>query len=42
MEILEIIGWIALGFVPTYAVLEVGTRKLAKRMSAMILSPESM
>ncbi len=27
-------GWIAVGFIPTYAVLEVGTRKVAKRMSA--------
>ena len=26
-------GWIALGFVPMYLALEVGTRKLARRMT---------
>jgi hypothetical protein len=36
MELLELIGWMALGFVPTYAALEVGTRKLARRMSAKL------
>jgi hypothetical protein len=30
MELVELIGWMALGFVPRYAALEVGTRKLAK------------
>lgn len=30
------IGWMALGFVPTYAALEVGTRKLARRISARL------
>ncbi len=30
------IGYIALGFIPTYAALELGTRKLAKRMSASV------
>lgn len=30
------IGLIALGFIPTYAALEVGTRKLAKRMSVSV------
>jgi hypothetical protein len=36
MELVESIGWMALGFVPTYAALEVGTRKLAKRMTAKL------
>jgi hypothetical protein len=36
MELIELMGWMALGFIPTYAALEVGTRKLAKRMSAKI------
>lgn len=36
MEIIEMIAWMVLGFVPTYAALEVGTRKLAKRMSARL------
>lgn len=31
------IGWVAVGFIPTYAALEVGTRELAKRMSAELL-----
>lgn len=31
MGILEMIGWISLGFVPSYIVLEVGSRKLARR-----------
>ena len=30
------IAWMVLGFVTTYAALEVGTRKLAKRMSARL------
>jgi hypothetical protein len=34
MEIPEMIGWISLGFVPTYVGLEVGSRKLARRISA--------
>ena len=29
---IEMIGWIALGFVPTLGMLEYTTRKLAKRM----------
>jgi hypothetical protein len=36
MELVELMGWMALGFIPTYAALEVGTRKLAKRMSAKL------
>jgi hypothetical protein len=36
MELVELIGWMALGFVPTYAALEVGSRKLARRMSAKL------
>jgi hypothetical protein len=34
MEILETIEWISLGFIPTYAGLEVASRKLARRISA--------
>jgi hypothetical protein len=34
MEIPEMIGWISLGFVPTYVGLEVASRKLARRISA--------
>lgn len=34
MEILEMIEWISLGFVPTYVGLEVASRKLARRISA--------
>jgi hypothetical protein len=37
MEILEMIGWISMGFVPLYIVLEVGSRELAKRTSAKLL-----
>jgi hypothetical protein len=33
MEILEMIRWTLLGFIPTYAGLEIGSRKLARRMS---------
>ena len=36
MEVIEMIGWMVLGFVPTYAAVGVGTRKLAKRMSARL------
>jgi hypothetical protein len=36
MEIPEMIGWMASGFVPTYIVLEVGTRELVKRLSARL------
>jgi hypothetical protein len=36
METLEMIGWISLGFVPSYLALEVGTRKLARRISAKL------
>ena len=32
MELVELIGWTALGFLPTYVALELGTRKLANRM----------
>jgi hypothetical protein len=28
MELLEVIGWIVLGFIPTYGVLEMVSRKL--------------
>ena len=31
MELIEMIGWLALGFVPTLATLEYTTRKVAKR-----------
>ena len=31
MEYIEMIGWIALGFVPTLGMLEYTNRKLAKR-----------
>lgn len=31
MEYIEMIGWLALGFVPTLATLEYTTRKLARR-----------
>ena len=31
------IGWISLGFVPTYIALEVGSRKLARRVSALTI-----
>lgn len=34
MEILEMIGWISLGFDPPYVGLEVASRKLARRISA--------
>ena len=34
MEILEMVGWISLGFIPSYVALEVGSRKLARRISA--------
>ena len=38
MEIPEMIGWISLGFVPMYVLLEVGSRQqLAKRISAKSL-----
>ena len=36
MELVELIGWMALGFVTNYGALEVGTRKLAKKMSAKL------
>jgi len=36
METLEMIGWMALGFIPTYGALEIATHKLAKRMSARL------
>jgi hypothetical protein len=32
----EMIGWMALGFIPTYGALEIVTHKLAKRMSARL------
>jgi hypothetical protein len=31
MEYIEMIGWIALGFIPTLGMLEYTTQKLAKR-----------
>jgi hypothetical protein len=34
MEILEMVGWISLGFIPSYVALEVGSRKPARRISA--------
>ena len=34
MEIFETVGWISLGFIPSYVALEVGSRKLARRISA--------
>jgi hypothetical protein len=34
MEILEMIGWISLGFIPTYVGLEVASHKPARRISA--------
>ena len=37
MELIELMGWMALGFIPTYAALEVGTRKLAKKVSSRLL-----
>jgi hypothetical protein len=37
MEIPEMIGWISLGFVPTYVGLEVGSRKLARRITPKLL-----
>jgi len=36
METLHMIGWISLGFVPSYVALEVGTRKMARRISAKL------
>jgi hypothetical protein len=33
MEMLEMIGWTLLGFIPTYVGLEVASSKLARRMS---------
>jgi len=37
METLHMIGWISLGFVPSYIALEVGTRKMARGISAKLL-----
>ena len=34
MEILEMVGWISVGFIPSYVTLEVGSRTLARRISA--------
>jgi hypothetical protein len=34
MEILEMVGWISLGFIPMYVALEVGSRQLTKRIPA--------
>jgi hypothetical protein len=36
MEYIEMIGWLALGFVPTLATLEYTTRKLARRTLAKL------
>jgi hypothetical protein len=35
MEIPEMIGWISLGFAPTYIALELGSRKLTRSVSAI-------
>jgi hypothetical protein len=37
METFETIGWISLGFIPTYAGLEVGSRKLTRRKTPKLL-----
>jgi hypothetical protein len=34
MKTPEMIGWISLGFVPSYIVLELGSSQLARRISA--------
>jgi hypothetical protein len=34
MEILEMVGWISLGFIPSYVAHKVGSHKLARRISA--------
>jgi hypothetical protein len=31
MELLQIVGWIALGFIPTYGMLEIINRKLSTK-----------
>lgn len=36
MELLEMIGWFAVGFAPTLATLEYTTRKLARRTLARL------
>jgi len=36
MEIIEMIGWMALGFLPTLSILEFMTRKLAARISGRL------
>jgi hypothetical protein len=36
MELLEMIGWIAIGFVPTYGVLVVASRKLMAIRSSLM------
>ena len=36
MEFIEMIGWLALGFVPTLTTLEYTTRKLARRTLAKL------
>ena len=36
MELIEMIGWLALGFVPTLATLEYTTRKVARRTLAKL------
>ncbi len=36
MELIEMMGWLALGFAPTLATLEYTTHKLARRMSARL------
>jgi hypothetical protein len=30
MELIEMLGWVALGFVPMFGILEIASRKLAK------------
>lgn len=39
MELIEILGWIALGFVPMLGVLEIASRKFAKT-GKMVLRTE--
>jgi hypothetical protein len=38
MELLEMFGWVVLGFLPTYGVLEMASRKLVtKKRSRMVM-----
>ena len=38
MEFIEMIGWLALGFVPTLATLEYTTRKAKRTLSKLYVS----